>query len=380
MNFINCISFKILATVLIAWCCWSLSMLIAIADEASSACPSDMVYIPGGSFTMGSDHPDFVEEKIAEDVTVSSFCIEIHEVTNAQFAQFVKAIGYVTVAERPLSKEQFPNLSDGERSPGSLVFKPPEKGIQQLAYLSWWQWTPGANWRHPFGPDSDIQGKDDHPVVHIAYEDAAAYANWAGKQLPTEAQWEYAARGGRFNTIFTWGNQYSPKQANTWQGKFPFFNQQQDGFVGIAPVGSFPPNGFGLFDMTGNVWEWTADWFRIDRRGMEHSFNPAGPSRAESYDPKKPGEGAMHVIKGGSYLCAKNYCSRYRPVARESQAPDTGTSHIGFRLVLDPKSTFGIDVNQLIKDSPDVDQAFISKILDDFVPILERSIGGSDDG
>lgn len=339
----------ILATMLVAWYFWVLSMPMAMAGEVISACPSDMVYIPGGNFTMGSDNPDFVEEKIAEDVTVSSFCIERHEVTNAQFAKFVKATGYVTVAERPLSKEQFPNLSDNERSSGSLVFKPPEEGIQQVAYLSWWQWTPGANWRHPFGSDSNIQGKDAHPVVHIAYEDAEAYANWAGKQLPTEAQWEYAARGGRFNTIFTWGNQYSPKQANTWQGKFPFFNQQQDGFVGIAPVGSFPPNGFGLFDMTGNVWEWTADWFRIDRQRMEHRFNPSGPSRAESYDPKKPWEGAMHVIKGGSYLCAKNYCSRYRPVARESQAPDTGTSHIGFRLVLDPKSTLGVDINQLVR-------------------------------
>ena len=330
---VNCISFKILATVLIAWCCWALSMPMAISGEVISACPSDMVYIPGGSFTMGSDNPDFIEEKIAEDVTVSSFCIEPHEVTNAEFAKFVKATSYVTVAERPLSKEQFPNLSDDERSPGSLVFKPPEEGIQQVAYLSWWQWTPGANWLHPFGPDSNIQGKDAHPVVHIAYEDAVAYADWAGRELPSEAQWEYAARGGKEGWTYVWGEQYSAKQANTWQGLFPFFNAKEDGHLGTAPVMSFTPNGYGLHDMTGNVWELTSTWFTVQHDDTAHSTDSTGPTREVSYDPKKPMDGAMHVIKGGSYLCAKNYCSRYRPAARESQALDTGTTHIGFRLV-----------------------------------------------
>jgi sulfatase modifying factor 1 len=300
---------------------------------AASACPSDMVHIPGGTFTMGSDNTDFVEEKIAEDVTVSSFCIEPHEVTNAQFAKFVDATGYVTVAERPLSQEQFPDLTDEERAPGSLVFQPPEEGIQQVAYLSWWHWQPGANWRHPFGSDSDIQGKADHPVVHIAYEDAEAYAEWRDRQLPTEAQWEYAARGGNDEWTYTWGEQYSAKQANTWQGLFPFFNTQEDGHLGTAPAMSFPPNGYGLYDMTGNVWELTATWFTVDHDVMAHQQDPTGPTQDVSYDPKKPMDGAMHVIKGGSYLCAKNYCSRYRPAARESQALDTGTTHVGFRLV-----------------------------------------------
>ncbi len=330
------LSAAILAAVLIVGCCWALSMPMAIAAQATPSCPSDMVYIPGGRFTMGSDHPDLVEEKIAEDVTVSSFCIDRHEVTNAQFAQFVKATGYVTVAERPLSKAQFPYLSDNERSPGSLVFKPPKDGIQQAAYLSWWQWTPGANWRHPFGPDSDIQGKGDHPVVQIAYEDAATYADWEGRELPSEAQWEYAARGGKEGWNYTWGEQYSAKQANTWQGLFPFFNTQEDGHLGTAPVMSFTPNGYELYDMAGNVWELTATWFTVQHDDMAHSTDPTGPTREASYDPKKPMDGAMHVIKGGSYLCAKNYCSRYRPAARESQALDTGTTHVGFRLVTRP--------------------------------------------
>jgi len=306
---------------------------VAIAAPANSPCPSDMVYIPGGTFTMGSDNPDFVEEKIAEDVTVSSFCIEPHEVTNAQFARFVDETGYLTVAERPLSRAQFPDLSEAERSPGSLVFKPPAEGIQQVAYLSWWQWTPGADWRHPFGPDSDIQGKADHPVVHIAYEDAATYAAWRDRQLPTEAQWEYAARGGVEGWTYTWGEQYAARRANTWQGIFPFFNTKEDGHLGTAPVMSYSPNGYGLYDMTGNVWELTSSWFTVQHDDLAHTTDPAGPTQAASYDPKKPMDGAVHVIKGGSYLCAKNYCSRYRPAARESQAQDTGTTHVGFRLV-----------------------------------------------
>ena len=304
----------------------------AIAASTAS-CPSDMVYIPGGTFTMGSDNPDFVEEKIAENVTVSSFCIEPHEVTNAQFTEFVADTDYITVAERPLSREQFPDLTDEQRAPGSLVFTPPEEGIQQVAYLSWWQWVPGADWRHPFGPNSDLQNKDDHPVIHIAYEDAEAYAQWANRQLPTEAQWEYAARGGNSTWTYTWGEQYSAQQANTWQGMFPFFNTKQDGYLGTAPIMSFPPNNYGLYDMTGNVWELTSSWYTVLHDDLAHSQDPTGPEQSASHDPKKPMDGAMHVIKGGSYLCAKNYCSRYRPAARESQALDTGTTHVGFRLV-----------------------------------------------
>lgn len=325
MSFPRCLLLLILALGL---------LLVPLPARAAAApCPDDMAFIPGGTFTMGSENPDLVEEKRAEDVTISSFCMEPHEVTNAQFAAFVAATGYVTVAERPLSKTQFPNLSEAQRAPGSLVFHPPAEGIQQVAYLSWWRWTPGANWQHPYGPNSDLRGKENHPVVHIAYEDAAAYAAWADRQLPSEAQWEYAARGGAAGWTYTWGEQYSAKQANTWQGLFPFFNTQADGHLGTAPVMSYPANGYNLYDMTGNVWELTSSWYTVLHDDLAHRHDPTGPSQAQSYDPKKPQDGATHVIKGGSYLCAKNYCSRYRPAARESQAVDTGTTHVGFRLV-----------------------------------------------
>jgi formylglycine-generating enzyme required for sulfatase activity len=299
----------------------------AFADTVNP-CPSEMVMIPGGTFTMGSDNSGLIEELSAQEVTVSSFCIDKYEVTNTQFAAFVKATGYVTVAERSLPKEQFPDLPDEQRLPGSLVFEIAQPGAKQL---SWWHWQAGANWRHPFGAESTIANRGNYPVLHIAYEDALAYAQWAGKSLPTEAQWEYAARGGLNGATYAWGNQYSEKKANTWQGIFPFFNTESDGYAGIAPVGSFAPNGYGLYDMTGNVWELTADWFQPGHNHKTHSLNPTGPE--QSYDPNKSTEKALHVIKGGSYLCAPNYCSRFRPAARESQAPDTGTTHIGFRLV-----------------------------------------------
>ena len=297
----------------------------------SSSCPKNMVLIPGGTFRMGSDHTEFVEEKAIAEVRVDSFCIDTYELTNAEFAKFVQETGYLTIAERPLSKQEFPDLSDAERKPGSLVFQPPEAGLEQIAYMSWWHWITGANWQHPYGPDSNIQGKANHPVVHIAYLDALAYAEWAGKQLPTEAQWEYAARAGLDGKDYTWGDEYSETKANTWQGLFPFFNTKADGYLGAAPVGSFPPNGYGLYDMAGNVWEWTQDYYQVGREQMAYTSNPQGPKTG--YDPKKPLEIGSHVVKGGSHLCAPNYCSRYRPAARESQSPDTGTTHIGFRLV-----------------------------------------------
>ena len=308
---------------------------------AEPTCPVGMEFIRGGTFTIGADSHDFLEEKSAPGVSVDSFCIDRYEVTNAQFSQFVDETGYITIAERPLSKEQFPNLSDNERLAGSLVFEPPEDGQQPIAYLSWWHWRPGANWRHPYGPDSNLEGKTNHPVVHVAFDDALAYAAWAGKQLPSEAQWEYAARGGKEGQTFTWGEAYSAQKANTWQGLFPLFNSEADGYLGTAPVGSFPPNGYSLYDMTGNVWEWTSDWFALGHADKSNKANPVGPTRNRSFDPKKPGEGAVHVIKGGSHLCAKNYCSRYRPAARESQSPDTGTTHIGFRLVKPLRSQNG---------------------------------------
>lgn len=282
---------------------------------------------------MGSDDARFVEERSAADVSVNHFCIDRTEVTNAQFEAFVNATGYQTIAERPLSKEQFPDLPDDQRSPGSLVFQMAEPGTKAVPELSWWHWTVGANWKHPLGADSTIAGKENYPVVHIAYDDAVAYAQWAGKLLPTEAQWEYAARGGLDGFTYTWGDQYSAKKANIWQGLFPFFNTKADGYVGTAAVGSFPPNGYGLYDMTGNVWEWTSDWYHASHTNKTHQVNPIGVTQQESFDPNKPDETALHVIKGGSYLCALNYCSRFRPAARESEAPDTGTTHIGFRLV-----------------------------------------------
>jgi formylglycine-generating enzyme required for sulfatase activity len=315
-------------------------LLMAIAPPAfaASSCPEGMVFINGGTFRMGADSDRFPEEKAADNVSVSSFCIDQHEITNAEFAKFVKATGYKTVAEIPLSKEEFPDLSDEQRLAGSLVFQPPKEDAQQVAFLSWWTWTVGANWQHPFGKDSSIKGKDNYPVVHIAYKDAEAYAKWIGKSIPTEAQWEYAARGGLDGATYAWGDQYSEKKANTWQGIFPFFNTKADGYKGLAPVESFPSNGYGLYDMTGNVWEWTSDFFEFGHDRMAHQHNPIASDRHKSFDPKKPDDSVLHVIKGGSYLCAPNYCSRYRPAARESESPDTGTTHIGFRLVKNIKN------------------------------------------
>ena len=311
--------------------CSSISLPLPKSVSLQSLCPEGMAWIEGGTFRMGSD--DFyLEERAVDDVTVDGFCMDRTEVTNSQFNKFVQATSYVTVAERPLSREQFPDLSDEMRKPGSLVFQMPETEVKKLGYLSWWHWILGANWQHPLGPDSDLQGKENYPVVHIAYEDAQAYAKWVKKSLPTEAQWEFAAKGGFKNAIFSWGNKYSAKKANTWQGHFPFANTQEDGFLGAAPVGSFPPNSYGLYDITGNVWEWTSDWYRLGHQGLENTTNPLGPKERESFDPQEPGV-AKHVLKGGSYLCAKNYCSRYRPAARSAQSPDTGTTHIGFRLV-----------------------------------------------
>ena len=299
--------------------------------EINNSCPSDMRLIEGGTFVMGSDE-FYPEEYSVSDVTISKFCMSKYEITNDQFAQFVEATDYVTIAERPLSQAEFPNLTEKERSPGSVIFRIPEPLPDgSIGYLSWWHWVPGANWRHPEGPQSDLAWRGNHPVVHIAYEDALAYAQWADASLPTETQWEFAARGGLKKQIFTWGSQYSPKKANTWQGKFPLENKQVDGYFFTAPVGSFAPNGYGLYDMTGNVWEWTQDWYNNTHKNKAHQVNPV-VAKEDNFDPREPGV-PKHVLKGGSFLCAKNYCSRYRPAARQPQSPDTGMSHIGFRLV-----------------------------------------------
>lgn len=279
----------------------------------SNAAPAGMVRIAGGKFLMGSDkhHP---EERPARPVTVGAFWIDRHEITNAQFAEFVKATGYVTVVERPIDPDKFKGAPPHLLKAGSIVFKKPQTVSGMSDATQWWTYTPGANWRLPEGPGSSISNRMNHPVVHVAHEDALAYAKWRGNELPTEAEWEFAARGGLEAKEFTWGDEKTPSgvwQANAWQGLFPLSNQIADGYEGTAPVGCYDPNGFGLWDMAGNVWEITADDYRDQR----------GPQRD------------MKVVKGGSHLCADNYCYRYRPSGRQPASTDVGTSHIGFRTI-----------------------------------------------
>ena len=301
-----------------------------------------MVWIPGGEFTMGSEHLEaWANEGPEHRVRVDGFWMDSHEVTNAAFAEFVEATGYVTTAEQTPRLEDIVAQSPAGAPPpppemlvpGSLVFIAPEDGAGGVA--SWWHWTPGANWRHPEGPGSLIADRMDHPVVHVSWEDANAYAAWAGKRLPTEAEWEYAARGGLEGELFVWGN--TPPSdtaifANIWQGRFPVSNLAKDGYEGTAPVGSFDANGYGLHDMAGNVWEWCADWYRAnwhERKAASGTVeNPQGPSSSFGAEPQR-------VLKGGSFLCHASYCSSYRPSARQGQAVDTGTSHVGFRCVKD---------------------------------------------
>lgn len=287
-----------------------------------------MVEVRGGRFTMGSDD-HYAEEALARDVTADGFWIDRHDVTNAQFARFVVATGYVTVAERMPDLKRHPDLPAEMRAPGSAVFVFPQGG-----QAGRWRYVAGADWRHPQGPGSTIEGRANHPVVQVAYEDALAYARWLGRELPTEAQWEYAARGGLDREPYVWGRASMPADkpmANTWQGPFPLANTGDDGHLGTSPVGCFAANGYGLYDMAGNVWQWTSTWFRPGHTGRAE-INPTGPNELESYDPRQPGLPAK-VIKGGSHLCAPNYCMRYRPAARQARETDSGTSHIGFRTV-----------------------------------------------
>ena len=288
-----------------------------------------MVQVAGGRFTMGSDE-HYAEEALSREVQIDGFWIDRHDVTNAQFARFVAATGYVTLAERGPDLARHPDLPAEMRMPGSVVFVFPEGG-----HAGRWRYVAGASWRHPQGPGSSVEGLANHPVVHVAHEDAAAYARWLGHDLPTEAQWEYAARAGLHAQPYVWGSEFTPHgkpMANTWQGQFPLFNTGDDGHLGTSPVGCYPANNHGLFDMAGNVWQWTSTWYRPRHNGRPES-NPTGPNELESYDPRQPGVPAK-VIKGGSHLCAPNYCMRYRPAARQAREPDSGTSHIGFRTVL----------------------------------------------
>ncbi len=308
---------------------------------------SKMVLIPGGTFTMGARENKFArpDEYPNHQVRVDGFYMDIHPVTNAQFRKFVEATGYLTTAEYAPDWDEIkmelppdtPKPHDSLLVPASLVFQSPKQKVSMHAYESWWNWVPGANWKHPLGPDSNLDGKDDFPVVHISWHDAQAYAEWAGKRLPTEAEWEYAARGGNNDFIYPWGNEpVSPQKANYWQGEFPYYNSGDDGFEGIAPVMTFPANNFGLYDMAGNVWQWTADWYHAEYYKMlasaNISHNPTGPE--SSHDPMEPGI-SKRTIRGGSFLCNDSYCAGYRASARMKSSPDSGMLHLGFRLVKD---------------------------------------------
>jgi formylglycine-generating enzyme len=294
---------------------------------------TELVELPGGSFRMGSTS-FYPEEAPIHTVTVAPFAVERHPVTNARFAEFVAATGYVTVAEQPIDPSLYPGVDPDDLFPGAMVFRPTPGPVDLRDWRQWWTWVPGATWRHPFGPDSDsfdIADRADHPVVQVAYPDAVAYAHWAGRRLPTEAEWEYAARGGS-TTTYAWGDEAKPDgrlMANTWQGNFPYRNDGALGWAGTSPVGTFPPNGFGLLDMIGNVWEWTVTEFSAHHRVDPPPKACCSPSgRPTAADPT-----VSQALKGGSHLCAPEYCHRYRPAARSPQSQDTATTHIGFRCV-----------------------------------------------
>lgn len=301
-----------------------------------------MSWIPGGTFVMGADHA-YPEEAPAHPVCVDGFWIDRCPVTNREFAGFVAATGYRTVAERPLNAADYPGALPHLLKPGALVFHKTRGPVDLRDMRNWWAWKPGAYWRHPEGQGSSVAGRLEHPVVQVAFEDAEAYARWAGKELPTESEWEFAARGGLDGAEFVWGSEFAPggrQMANTWQGEFPWQNLAADGFERTSPVGSFPANGYGLCDMAGNVWEWTTDWFSSRHPADALSpccmpANPRGGSIEASYDEAQPQiRIPRKVVKGGSFLCAPNYCRRYRPAARHAQMIDSGMSHIGFRCVI----------------------------------------------
>jgi formylglycine-generating enzyme len=304
--------------------------------------PPGMIFVPGGTFLMGSDR-HYREEAPAHRVTVDGFWIDRTPVTNREFRKFVNATGHVTFAELRPDPKDYPGALPHMLKAGSLVFAPPRHPVDLRDWSQWWTFKFGASWRKPYGPRSSISGLDDHPVVHIAYSDAEAYAKWAGKELPTEAEWEFASRGGLDGAEFAWGDEFMPghrHMANTWQGDFPHQNLAQDGYERTSPVTAFTPNGYGLYDMIGNIWEWTADWYSQQHEADAPKAccipqNPRGGREDGSYDPCQPNVRIPRkVIKGGSHLCAPNYCRRYRPAARHAEAVDTSTCHVGFRCVL----------------------------------------------
>lgn len=324
------------------------SLVIDPEVKAAATDTTGMVWISGGTFMMGGDNNQARPDELPKHkVSVAGFYMDIHEVTNAQFKAFTDATGYITTAEMaPDWEELKKQLPPGTPMPdesvlqaSSVVFTPPDKAVPLINHGQWWSWVPGANWKHPSGPGSTIEGKDDYPVVHVSWDDAVAYAKWAGKRLPTEAEWEWAARGGQQETIYPWGNEHVDEgnaKANSWQGSFPFENTKRDKFEGLAPVQSFAPNSFGLYDMAGNVWEWCSDWYHHDYYTTvakpEGVNNPKGPS--QSFDPNEPNI-PKKVVRGGSFLCNDSYCSGYRVAARMKSSRDTGLSHTGFRCVSD---------------------------------------------
>jgi formylglycine-generating enzyme len=335
---------KLLSTV----CAFALAGCAKIAGEPPQA-PPGMVWIPGGEFEMGAvvnGHGSDEMPMASNDagpihrVRVDGFWMDATTVTNEQFDKFVRATGYVTIAERAPTREEFPDAPPENLVAGSVVFTPPDHEVSLNNHFQWWAYVKGANWRHPEGPESDLKGKEKYPVVHLAYPDAEAYAKWAGKRLPTEAEFEFAARGGLKGKTYTWGDDFRPDgkwMANTYQGKFPVKDGAEDGFAGIAPVASFPANGYGLYDMAGNVWQWCSDWYRADYYAQlaktgDPAINPKGPETP--LDPSEPAE-KKRVQRGGSFLCNPQYCSRYIVGTRGKGEINTGTNHLGFRCVKD---------------------------------------------
>jgi len=321
---------------------------IANQGAAPGTAPDGMVWIPGGEFSMGAQEMPAMnatgmkatmDSRPVHRVYVDGFFMDRTDVTNREFARFVKATGYVTIAERKPRAEDFPGAPPENLVAGSVVFTPPNHPVKLENHFVWWSYVRGANWRHPQGPRSDVRDRPDYPVVHIAYADAEAYAKWAGKRLPTEAEWEFAARGGLSGKVYVWGDDFRPDHhwmANTFQGRFPSTDTGEDGYSGISPVAQFPANGYGLYDMAGNVWQWTSDWYRpdyyqqlADVGGLPR--NPQGPDG--SYDPSEPGQ-PKKVQRGGSFLCTDQYCSRYMVGTRGKGEISTGTNHLGFRCVM----------------------------------------------
>jgi formylglycine-generating enzyme required for sulfatase activity len=339
--------FRFASTVILMLCLHG----VVSAQDRSEASPAGMVRIEGGEFLMGSELPcSRMNERPVVKVRVDGFWIDQHAVTNAQFRKFVEATGYKTTAERAVDWEELkkqvapgtPKPPDEMLQAGSLVFTPTDGPVDLSEISAWWRWTPGANWQHPEGPKSNLDGREQHPVVQVSWDDANAYAKWAGKRLPTEAEWEFAARGGLEGKRYVWGDEFKRDgkfMTNTWTGNFPYKNTKEDGFVGTSPVMSYPANDYGLYDMSGNVWNWVSDWYRPDshaRSKLEPScHNPQGPK--SSYNPSQPYQTEERVIKGGSFLCHPDYCESYRPSARRGTSPDTGSSHVGFRCAKELK-------------------------------------------